>query len=129
MLTYKGFIGKMEIDENEGIIYGRVLNLSRDGITFAGKTVKDAEEDFHNAVDDYLAWAEEDGFEPEKPYRGEIIFRPGPTLHKQIALATSLLNVESINQFLKNIAEEKINNLFQSGVLSKETKEKSVLGY
>lgn len=37
MLVYKGFIGKMEIDEDEQLIYGRVINLSRDGITFSGK--------------------------------------------------------------------------------------------
>ena len=117
MLIYKGFIGKMEIDEDEELIYGRVINLSRDGITFSGKTVKEAEEDFRGAVDDYLEWARQEGFEPEKPYRGEIMFRPGPELHKQIATATSILNAPSINQFLVNLAKEKIGDLINEGIL------------
>lgn len=68
-MKYKGFIAKAEVDEDEGIIYGQVINLTKDGITFAGETVKEAKEDFECAVDDYLEWAEEEGFESEKPYR------------------------------------------------------------
>ena len=49
-MTYKGYFAKMEVDEDEGVIYGRVIGLSRDGITFSGKTVEESIEDFHGAV-------------------------------------------------------------------------------
>lgn len=63
MKEYKGFIGEMEIDEDEEIIYGRVVNLAKDGITFEGQTIEEAKEDFKHAVDDYLEWHNKDGFE------------------------------------------------------------------
>ncbi|NCO33555.1 MAG: type II toxin-antitoxin system HicB family antitoxin [Armatimonadetes bacterium] len=44
---------QMEIDEDEGVLYGRVLNVARDGVTFSGRTVAEAKEDFTRAVEDY----------------------------------------------------------------------------
>ncbi len=119
MLTYKGYLGKMEVDEDEGVIYGRVINLSKDGITFSGKTVEEAKEDFHNAVDDYLAWAEEEGFEPEKPYRGEFIVRVTPKLHREVATASTIINT-SLNQFVIDAIHEKLEKL-QRVLISTET--------
>ena len=83
MMKYKGFIGKMEIDEDEDIIYGRVINLAKDGITFGGNTVPEAREDFERAVDDYLEWAQEDGFKPET-VRREMELKAGDS---NVALA------------------------------------------
>ena len=65
MWNYKGFVGKFEIDEDEKMIIGQVVNLSKDGITYAGETVEEAEKDFHGAIDEYLYWAAQEGFEPE----------------------------------------------------------------
>ena len=118
-ITYKGFVGEMDVDKDEDIIYGRVINLHRDGITFAGDTVKEAKQDFKEAIDDYLEWAKEDGFEPEKPYRGEIAFRPGTKLHKEIATAASIAQT-SINQFLVGVVTEKVNDLKQKGIMPQE---------
>ena len=119
-MIYKGFIGEINIDEDEGIIYGRVINISRDKISFEGKTVEEAKKDFQEAVDDYLEWAKEDGFEPEKPFRGEIMFRPGPELHKEIAMAASIVHASSINQFLVEAVTEKISDLKQQGKIPQE---------
>lgn len=106
-LQYKGYVGKADIDENEKMIVGRVINMAKDGITFAGKTVEEAEEDFRRAVDDYLAWANEKGFEPEKPFRGEILVRATPELHREIATASALFDT-SINQFVVDAIEERL---------------------
>src|SRR4030066_1664603 len=97
-LEYKGYLGKAEIDETEGMIVGRVINITKDGITFAGKCVKEVVKDFHTAVDDYLEWAVREGFEPEKPFRGEFLVRATPELHREIANASAIFNM-SINQF------------------------------
>ena len=123
-MTYKGFIGEAKIDEDEGIIYGRVINLSRDKISFEGKTVKEVEEDFRSAIDDYLEWAKEDGFDPEKSFRGDFMFRPGPELHKEIATAATVAHT-SINQFLVGLVTEKIDDLKQKGIIPKKTEKVS----
>ena len=110
MFQHKGFIGKVEIDEDEKMLVGNVINLAKDGITFAGKTVEEAEEDFRGAVDDYLAWAEEEGFEAEKPYQGNILVRAAPELHREAATASALLGV-SLNNFVIDAIREKLNEL------------------
>ena len=109
-MKYKSFIGQMEVDEDEGIIYGRVINLAKDGITFAGKTVEEAKEDFKRAVDDYLAWAEEEGFEPEKPYQGSILVRTTPALHREAAIASARTE-KSLNMFAVEAIQEKLQRL------------------
>ena len=48
---------------------GQVINMTKDGITFAGKTIEAAREDFRGAVDDYLEWAKQDNVDPEPPQK------------------------------------------------------------
>ena len=66
--------------EDDNTIVGQVINMLKDGITFAGKTVKEAKKDFRKAVDDYLNWVEEAGFEPERPLKGTVF----PISHRDI---------------------------------------------
>ena len=42
MMEYKGYIGKVEFDDEVGLFHGEVINL-RDVITFAGETVQEAQ--------------------------------------------------------------------------------------
>ncbi len=110
MFKYKGFIGKVAIDEDEKLLIGHVINLAKDGIDFAGKTVGEAEEDFHGAVDDYLSWAEEEGFEPEKPYQGNFLVRATAELHREAATASTHLGI-SLNNFVIDSIWEKLHRL------------------
>lgn len=56
MMTYKGFVGTVEYDDDARVFCGEVIN-SRDVITFQGSTVDDAENEFRASVDDYLEWS------------------------------------------------------------------------
>jgi len=118
-LRYKGYVGKADIDEKEKMIVGRVINMAKDGITFAGKTVEETRQDFKDAVDDYLAWAGEEGFEPEKPYRGEFLVRTTPKLHREIATASALLN-KSLNQFVVDALQRQTHLIEDMLVSQKE---------
>ncbi len=62
--AYKGYIGKVEIDPEDNIFYGSVIN-TRDIITFTAETVPEIYQAFHDSVEEYLAWAAEDNFLPE----------------------------------------------------------------
>ena len=64
-ITYKGYTGEATIDFDAGIIFGRTL--TRDSITFQGRSVEEVKENFQRSVDDYLSWAEEDGYTPTPP--------------------------------------------------------------
>jgi predicted HicB family RNase H-like nuclease len=87
-LEHKGYTGEMEIDADAKVIFGRVSNI-RTIVTFEGDTVAEAEQAFRDSVDDYLAWCEEDGREPERPYSGQFRFRTTPERHRMIALAAA----------------------------------------
>lgn len=84
MLQYKGYSGVIEVDEEAGLLFGRVLGL-RDVITFQGATVAEARQAFEDSVDDYLEFCAEKNRGPEKPYSGKFIVRIEPSLHRQVA--------------------------------------------
>lgn len=96
--SYKGYTAGVEIDVDEGIITGTVLGL-RDIIHFQADNVAGIEPAFHLVVDEYLAWCEEEGIDPEKPYSGKIHLRMTPELHRELALTAEGRN-ESLNSVI-----------------------------
>jgi predicted HicB family RNase H-like nuclease len=83
-MTYKGYTAVVELDQEDGILFGRVMGL-RDVITFEAEAVPQAIEEFHNSVDSYLELCTSRGEEPEKPYSGNFLVRIGPELHRELA--------------------------------------------
>ena len=89
MLTYKNYLGKVEFDDETGILAGEVVN-TRAVITFQGTTVQELREAFKESVEDYLEFCAELGEEPEKPYSGELVLSLNPELHRDVILAATL---------------------------------------
>lgn len=86
-MTYRGYMGVATVDEEAGLIRGRVLN-TRDMITFHGRTVEEARRAFQDSVDDYLEFCAARGEEPDRPYSGSIAVRTKPRVHRAlVALA------------------------------------------
>ncbi|MFN9157004.1 MAG: type II toxin-antitoxin system HicB family antitoxin, partial [Planctomyces sp.] len=77
MMEYKGYIGKVEFDEEAEIIHGEVIN-TRDVITFQGDSVAEVKKAFHESVDDYLEFCKARGETPDKPFSGQFITRIPP---------------------------------------------------
>ena len=53
MMNYKGYIAKVEFDDEAMIFHGEVIGI-RDVVTFQEKSVKEIEKAFHDSIDDYL---------------------------------------------------------------------------
>ncbi|MBO4438236.1 MAG: type II toxin-antitoxin system HicB family antitoxin [Spirochaetaceae bacterium] len=106
MMTYKGFIGSVEYDDEAHVFSGEVIN-TRTVITFQGTTVDEIENAFHDSVDDYLEWCKEDGIEPEKPYSGKFNVRLTPLFHSQVAIAARKMNM-SLNSFVEKSLHDEI---------------------
>lgn len=83
-MMYKGYTGVMEVDEEAGVIHGRVVGL-RDTITFEGETPAEAMQAFRDSVDDYLEFCTDLGQLPEKPVSGRFNLRLGTELHRALA--------------------------------------------
>jgi predicted HicB family RNase H-like nuclease len=111
MLNYKGYTGCLEIDEDAGIIFGRVLDI-RDVVTFKGDTVTEAKQAFQDSIDDYLEFCQELGQEPDKPFSGKLPFRTTPEHHRKVFLAATKAG-KSINAWMDEVltqaADELIN--------------------
>ncbi len=93
MMEYKGYVGKVEFDDEAGIFHGEVLD-TRDVITFQGQSVDELQKAFQESIDDYLAFCEERGEEPNKPFSGQFVTRIPPELHRQVNLAASISGKE-----------------------------------
>jgi predicted HicB family RNase H-like nuclease len=89
MMECKGYVGKVEFDDEAGIFHGEVVN-TRDVITFQGGTVAKLKKAFRDSLEDYLAFCQERGEEPEKPFSGQFVTRVSPDLHRRINLAATL---------------------------------------
>jgi len=89
MMEYKGYIGKVEFDDEAGIFHGEVIN-TRDVITFQGKSVAELKKAFRESVHDYLGFCAARGEEPDKPFSGQFVTRIPPELHRQVNLAAAL---------------------------------------
>jgi predicted HicB family RNase H-like nuclease len=101
MMTYKGYTANLEVDVEAGIIFGRVLDIN-DVVTFKGKTVEEARQECYKSVDDYLAFCEYLGEEPDKPFSGKLPFRTTPEHHRKIFIAASKAG-KSINAWMDEV--------------------------
>ena len=105
-LRYKGFIGSVNFSEEESDFFGK--REGRNGmVNFEGQSVQELTEAFHEAVDDYLAYCEEEGIQPHKSYSGSLNVRLTPEIHSHIAMLAQRAGI-SINAFIKQALEKQI---------------------
>jgi predicted HicB family RNase H-like nuclease len=99
-MNYKGYTGSVEFSEMDAVFHGKVAGI-KSMISFEGDSVSSIIEDFHNAVDEYLAFCSESGKQPEKPFKGSFNIRIGDELHRKAALAASERGI-SLNAFVED---------------------------
>ncbi len=98
MLNYKGYRGRVEFDDEVGLFHGEVLDL-KDVITFQGKSVEELEHAFRDSIDEYLAFCQERGEEPDKPFSGRLMLRLPPALHREVYVQARREG-KSLNQWI-----------------------------
>ena len=102
-LRYKGFIGSVNFSEEDSVFFGKIEGM----VNFEGQSVQELTEAFHEAVDDYLAYCEEEGIQPHKSYSGSLNVRLTPEIHSHIAMLAQRAGI-SINAFIKQALEKQI---------------------
>ncbi len=88
-LEYKGYVGTVELSENDNILFGKVIGINS-LISYEGESVQSLRDDFQGAVDDYIEMCQDKGVEPEKTYKGSFNVRISPDLHKNLARFSAL---------------------------------------
>ena len=98
-LKYKGYIGSVNYSEPDKVFFGKLEGID-DLVNYEGESVKEITDAFHEAVDDYLIFCEDQGVKPEKSYTGTFNVRIAPATHRDIANLAAEENI-SINAFVK----------------------------
>jgi predicted HicB family RNase H-like nuclease len=112
MMEYKGYVGKVEYDDEAGLFHGEVIN-TRDVITFQGQSVEEIRKAFRDSVEDYLAFCAERGEEPDKPFSGQFVTRISPELHRKLNAAAALAGL-SLNAFVAEQLQSAVARLGQA---------------
>ena len=105
-LKYKDYLGTVNFSEKDGVFFGKIEGI--DGlVNFEGESVKELTKAFHDAVDDYIMYCEDEGIEPHKSYSGSLNIRISPETHSCVAALAKQAGV-SINAFIKSALEQKV---------------------
>ena len=104
-MSYKGYTARIEFSESDGVIWGKVLGLPpQTSISFEGETVAQLTQDFHNAVDFYMADCEKNGTKALKPASGKLMLRVQPEVHSAALIAAQARGM-SLNQWAAGVLQ------------------------
>ena len=81
---YRGYKGRISFSPEDGCFFGEILDIP-DLILFDAEKFEQLEENFHEAVDDYIDNAEKEQRKAHKPCSGTLNVRLGPELHTALA--------------------------------------------
>lgn len=84
ILEYKGYHTCITFDAHAGRLRGTIQGID-DYVDFSSDKIEEIENEFHCAVDDYLAFCREVGKKPCKEYKGVFNVRVKPELHRDLA--------------------------------------------
>lgn len=102
-LTYKGYTARIDFDDRDNILVGRLLGI-QDIIGFHADNVDALRTAFEEAVEDYLDVCEKIGKSPEKPVSGKILLRVPPEIH-----AAALIKAQAVGKSLNQWAIEALS--------------------
>lgn len=97
-LKYKGYMGSVAFSEGDGVFFGKIEGIDA-LVNYEGESVGELTAAFHEAVEDYLAYCQENGIEPRKSYSGTLNIRISPETHTRIAELATEAGV-TINTFI-----------------------------
>ncbi|MFW6290098.1 MAG: type II toxin-antitoxin system HicB family antitoxin [Mariniphaga sp.] len=105
-LNYKGYTGSIEYNREDDLLFGKVLGING-LISYEGKTGKELELDFKQAIEEYLSTCKENEIIPEKPFKGNFNIRISAELHQKAALL-AMKDQISLNSFVAESIREKV---------------------
>ncbi len=98
-LEHKGYVARIDIDEENNGFHGRVINIS-DVVNFKGRTMAELKREFAKSMDTYFAFCKDHGEEPEAPFSGKFVLRVDPAVHRAITRAAEREGM-SINKWVE----------------------------
>jgi predicted HicB family RNase H-like nuclease len=108
-LEYKGYYGSIEYSKEDDCLFGRVLGMPKNLISYEGNTATELYSDFKDAIDAYLDYCKKNGIKPRKGFNGVLNIRIPSEIHCRIAMYAE--NHEtSINSFIRDSIETRLES-------------------
>lgn len=108
LIEYKGYYGSVEAHPEDECLFGKVQYI-RSLISYEGETLAELKKRFQSAVDEYLAFCENEHIKPEQSFKGSFNIRPGTSLHRKAVLAAQESDM-SLNEFIREAITEKLHS-------------------
>lgn len=105
-IEYNGYIGTIEYSQEDKCFFGKI-DMINDLVTFEATNANDLEENFKNAVDEYIETCKQLGREPQKAFKGVFNVRTGSELH-MAAVRNALKMGVSLNSYIKSLIEKDV---------------------
>jgi len=105
-IEYKGYIGSIEYSSEDKCFFGK-LEMIDDLVTFEATSAQELEDNFHNAVDDYLETCKALEREPQKVYKGVFNVRIEPELHREVYKEALKAGI-SLNSYVSEALTSKV---------------------
>lgn len=101
-IRYKNFLGTVEYSSEDNRLFGKIIGIE-DMVVFDGSSVAEIQQNFENAVEEYLEYCKRYNRAPVRTYKGSFNVRIAPELHRSAALYA-----KSKGQSLNSLVEEAI---------------------
>ena len=109
MMAYKGYHGSVHYSDEDQVFHGKI-EFIRSLVSYEGTDVRKLRTAFEEAVDDYLMLCEEEGKEPEKPFKGSFNVGTGPDLHRRAVLFAKSKGT-NLNSIITDALEKYLSNI------------------
>ncbi len=106
IMRYKGYVARIDFEEENGVFAGNVIGLT-EPISFFGASVEELRGDFVFAIDHYLSLCAEAGIKPEKQVGGKVLIRLPPEIHAAALIVAKSAGV-SLNDWLIDAVNSKL---------------------
>ena len=106
-ISYKGYIGSVEIDEEDHSFGGIIINVDDAHIIYGGRDYDELVNCFYEAVDNYIE--SKKGFEEESigRYKGSFNVRVKPKVHRDAVIYAKQHDL-SLNKVVESAIKDKI---------------------
>ena len=106
-LEYKGYHGSIEYSKEDNCLFGKVLGMPNNLISYEGNTAAELYTDFKDSIDTYLDYCQRTGIKPRKSYNGVLNIRIPSEIHGRIAMYAENSGT-SINAFIRDSIERRL---------------------
>ena len=99
LLHHKNYYGSVDVSTEDNCLYGKIEFINA-LVTYEAENIPDLKTAFIEAVDDYIATCEQQGYPPEKTCKGSFNVRIGSELHRNALICAKKQGI-NLNEFVK----------------------------